>query len=104
MTVWRAVCIDHMSCYEGCIVLLMWTGCEDESGELYVRGPNLFSQYWNKPEETSNTFTSSGWFKTGVAKCYVLFTKMIMISVKFRQYLTIYIIILLCHIKKGRVI
>jgi len=53
----------------------MWAGCEDESGELYVRGPSLFSQYWNKPEETSNTFTLNGWFKTGVAKCYVLFSK-----------------------------
>ena len=50
------------------IVVVVCTGCEDESGELYVRGPSLFSQYWNKPEETQNTFTSNRWLKTGVGE------------------------------------
>nr|CAD7424205.1 unnamed protein product [Timema monikensis] len=35
------------------------------SGELLVRGPTLFSGYYNKPEATSKEFTQDGWFKTG---------------------------------------
>lgn len=34
-------------------------------GELYVKGPNVFREYFNKPEETKKSFTSDGWFKTG---------------------------------------
>ncbi len=34
-------------------------------GELEVRGPNVFSGYWKKPEETQKSFTQDGWFKTG---------------------------------------
>jgi fatty-acyl-CoA synthase len=33
-------------------------------GELLVRGPNVFSRYWNRPEETRTAF-DSGWFATG---------------------------------------
>lgn len=37
-------------------------------GELYVRGPSVFVEYYNKPDETENAF-DDGWFKTGdVAK------------------------------------
>lgn len=35
-----------------------------ESGELIVRGPNVFSGYWNRPEDTAASFTDS-WFHTG---------------------------------------
>jgi long-chain acyl-CoA synthetase len=35
-----------------------------ESGELIVRGPQVFSGYWNKPEETADVFVD-GWFRTG---------------------------------------
>ncbi len=35
-----------------------------ERGELLARGPQVFSGYWNKPEETKNCFFN-GWFKTG---------------------------------------
>ena len=35
-----------------------------ETGELLVRGPNVFSGYWRNPEATSGAFTG-GWFKTG---------------------------------------
>jgi long-chain acyl-CoA synthetase len=35
-----------------------------ELGELWLRGPNLISGYWNRPEETSKSFTD-GWFHTG---------------------------------------
>ncbi len=34
------------------------------SGEIQVRGPNVFKQYWNRPEATNSSFTD-GWFKTG---------------------------------------
>jgi len=34
------------------------------SGEILVRGPNVFSGYWNKPEETKAAFTGE-WFRTG---------------------------------------
>ena len=33
-------------------------------GELWVRGPNIFAGYWNKPAETEGAF-SDGWFRTG---------------------------------------
>ena len=35
-----------------------------DDGELLVRGPSVFAQYWNRPEETESAF-SDGWFKTG---------------------------------------
>ena len=33
-------------------------------GEILVRGPSVFTGYWNKPEETREAF-DNGWFKTG---------------------------------------
>ena len=35
-----------------------------ETGELWVRGPAVFSSYWNLPDATSQAF-EDGWFKTG---------------------------------------
>lgn len=40
-------------------------GFENESGDLLVKGPNVFKEYWNKPSATRDAFTSDGWFKTG---------------------------------------
>ncbi|ROP64553.1 long-chain-fatty-acid--CoA ligase [Curtobacterium sp. ZW137] len=37
----------------------------DESGELQVRGPQVFSGYWGKAEATDEVFTPDGWFRTG---------------------------------------
>jgi len=33
-------------------------------GEIYVKGPNVFSEYWGQPEITDVSF-HDGWFKTG---------------------------------------
>lgn len=35
-----------------------------EPGEIVVRGPNVFTGYWNKPRETAAAI-KSGWFHTG---------------------------------------
>jgi long-chain acyl-CoA synthetase len=35
-----------------------------DDGEVLVRGPSVFKQYWNKPKETAEAFVD-GWFKTG---------------------------------------
>ncbi|NYV75122.1 AMP-binding protein, partial [Streptomyces sp. UH6] len=34
-------------------------------GEIQVRGPNLFTEYLNRPDATASAFTSDGWFRTG---------------------------------------
>lgn len=36
-----------------------------EVGEIEVRGPNLFTEYLNRPEATAAAFTADGWFRTG---------------------------------------
>jgi len=33
-------------------------------GELEVRGPSVFREYWRRPDETERTFRE-GWFRTG---------------------------------------
>lgn len=64
----------------------LWSGEEDKEsavikikpgtseveiiGELQVKGPTVFTEYWNKPEETKKEFTDDGWFKTGDSVCY----------------------------------
>ncbi len=35
-----------------------------ESGEIRIRGPMVFSEYWRRPEETAAAFVD-GWFLTG---------------------------------------
>ncbi|MGE0879336.1 MAG: class I adenylate-forming enzyme family protein [Acidimicrobiia bacterium] len=33
--------------------------------EIWVRGPNVFGGYWNRPEATADSFTDDGYFRTG---------------------------------------
>ena len=37
----------------------------DGVGEIQVRGPNLFTEYLNRPDATAEAFTEDGWFRTG---------------------------------------
>jgi long-chain acyl-CoA synthetase len=37
----------------------------DEPGELLARGPQVFSGYWHKPDESAKALTHDGWFRTG---------------------------------------
>ena len=37
----------------------------DEPGEIQVKGPAVFKEYWGKKEATEESFTEDGWFKTG---------------------------------------
>jgi fatty-acyl-CoA synthase len=36
-----------------------------ETGELWVRGPNVSPGYWNNPDATAAAYTADGWFRTG---------------------------------------
>lgn len=38
-------------------------GSQSETGELCVKGPNVFKEYLNKPEATAKAFDSEGWFR-----------------------------------------
>ncbi|XP_069491747.1 malonate--CoA ligase ACSF3, mitochondrial [Ambystoma mexicanum] len=40
-------------------------GWENKEGELLIKGPSVFREYWNKPQETKEAFTPDGWFRTG---------------------------------------
>ena len=37
---------------------------DNEPGEIQIRGPNVFGEYWRKPEVTEESFVD-GWFRTG---------------------------------------
>lgn len=37
----------------------------EEPGEIQVRGPTVFSEYWERPDDTEAAFTGDGWFRTG---------------------------------------
>jgi fatty-acyl-CoA synthase len=34
-------------------------------GELLVRGPHVFSGYWNRPDETAHVLSQEGWYRSG---------------------------------------
>eukprot|EP00934_Nitzschia_sp_Nitz4_P008384 Nitzschia sp. Nitz4//scaffold159_size51929//42962//44770//NITZ4_ACSL//1//CDS//3329537607//8374//frame0 len=37
----------------------------ETAGELQVKGPNVFREYWNRPDATTEAFTEDGYFRTG---------------------------------------
>ncbi len=41
------------------------TAGPEQPGEIWVRGPNIVSGYWNNPEATATAFPGDGWFRTG---------------------------------------
>ncbi|MBL8628926.1 MAG: AMP-binding protein [Rhodospirillaceae bacterium] len=41
----------------------------DETGEIHIKGPNVFKGYWRKPEKTAEDFIN-GFFKTGDLACF----------------------------------
>jgi fatty-acyl-CoA synthase len=43
------------------------TPAAGHTGEALVRGPNVFTEYWNRPEETKHSFVDGVWFRTGDA-------------------------------------
>ncbi len=38
---------------------------ETGPGQVQVRGPGVFGEYWRRPGETEAAFTDDGWFRTG---------------------------------------
>jgi malonyl-CoA/methylmalonyl-CoA synthetase len=38
---------------------------ENVSGEIQIKGPNVFQEYWKKPEATKKSFSEDGWFLSG---------------------------------------
>ncbi len=36
-----------------------------ETGEIWIRGPNIFKGYYNNPKATAESITSDGWYRTG---------------------------------------
>ena len=38
---------------------------DPETGEIQAKGPNIFKEYYKKPDKTKEAFTDDGWFRTG---------------------------------------
>ncbi len=36
-----------------------------EDGEIWIKGPSVFKEYWERKEATEKAFSEDGWFKTG---------------------------------------
>ncbi len=50
------------------VTLLDEAGAEvplGQVGEICIRGPQVTSGYWHRPDETAKAFTADGWFRTG---------------------------------------
>ena len=51
---------------------LIYDNDADLFGELQIKGPNVFNEYLNKPEQTRESFTKDDWFKTGKISIFYL--------------------------------
>ena len=40
-----------------------------QPGEIEVRGPQVFREYWRRPADTAAAFREDGWFRTGDEAC-----------------------------------
>ena len=49
----------------GTVIPLVEARIDADSGEIQVKGPNVFKGYYKNPEATAAAFTDDGWFKTG---------------------------------------
>jgi len=51
----------------GCEIRLVAEEGEEnaEVKEIWLRGPQVFSGYWNRPDLTADALTADGWYKTG---------------------------------------
>ncbi|MEZ5069526.1 MAG: acyl-CoA synthetase [Bacteroidales bacterium] len=38
---------------------------EGSPGEIQIKGENVFREYWGKEQETAQSFTADGWFRSG---------------------------------------
>ncbi|MEM8907652.1 MAG: AMP-binding protein, partial [Bacteroidota bacterium] len=38
---------------------------DGQAGEIQIKGPSVFLEYWRKSEQTRQAFTPDGWFRTG---------------------------------------
>ena len=38
---------------------------DEATGEIQTKHPGVFQGYWNKPDQTAETFTEDGWLRTG---------------------------------------
>ena len=38
---------------------------DNTPGEIQIKGPNVFQEYWQKPEATKKAFSEDGWFLSG---------------------------------------
>jgi malonyl-CoA/methylmalonyl-CoA synthetase len=38
---------------------------DGEMGEIYLRGPNVFRGYWNRPDASAEALSPDGWLRTG---------------------------------------
>lgn len=59
--------IRDYNCCNKQVKILTEDNVNDGVGELCVKSPSLFKEYWKRPEVTKESFIEGGFFKTGDA-------------------------------------